>query len=390
MATLWYNARIAAPRGILADGYLLVDGTGVIREIGQSANGKVASSEATETRDLNGKLVLPGLIDVHVHGGGGFDTMRGAYDDLDGMSRFHAENGTTSFLATLTTADPDVLESVLAVTAKATKAGVSGAELLGAHLEGPFLNAIRAGAQSKAHIANPDPSLTERFLKASDGSMRLVTLAPELPGGLAAASRFAAAGVTVSAGHTDATFEEMEAAVRHGVTHMTHHFNGMRPLHHREPGAVGAGLLLPSLTIELIADGIHTHPEVVRMAFMTKPISRICMITDAVMCAGLPDGEYGDSVMENGRIYSKDRTTLAGSSLTMIAALRNTIAFTGLPIWRVLPAFTAVPARQIGAQARKGTLEAGKDADFIVVDDQCELWMTIVRGQVVVNRETEG
>jgi N-acetylglucosamine-6-phosphate deacetylase len=123
---------------------------------------------------------------------------------------------------------------------------------------------------------------------------------------------------------------------------------------------------------------------------MTKPISRICMITDAVRCAGLPDGEYGESVMENGRIYSKDRTTLAGSSLTMIAALRNTVNFTGLPIWRILPAFTSVPARQIGAQARKGTLEAGKDADFIVVDDQCELKMTVVRGQVVANRGMEG
>ncbi len=415
--TLWLNARIATPNGIIEGGGLLVDEHGVIRDIvadgdeaaieaagsagavgkagavgatgagGGSADGATDTVEAdpgtTVVRNLGGRLVLPGLIDVHVHGGGGFEVLRGEFAQLDGMSRFHAAHGTTSFLATLETAPPEQIERVLAATKQAAEAGVSGAELLGLHLEGPFLNGKRAGAQNTAHIIDPDPRLAERFLAAADGCIRLVTLAPELPGGLALASQFAAAGATVSAGHTDATYAEIEQAVKHGVTHMTHHFNGMRPFHHREPGAAGAGLLLPELTIELIADGFHVHPEAIRMAFRMKPSDRICMVTDAVVCAGLPDGEYGHSVMEGGRVYLKDRSSIAGSTLTMIAALRNTLRFTGLPLPCVLPAFTSVPARQAGAAHRKGTLEAGKDADFIVVDEAYNLQMTVVRGRIV-------
>ncbi|MFS0726455.1 N-acetylglucosamine-6-phosphate deacetylase [Paenibacillus sp. 1P07SE] len=381
--TLWYNARIAAPHGIMADYGLLVDENGVILELVEPGR----AVEGAECCDLGGRLMLPGLIDVHVHGSGGYGVMNGAYADLDGMSRFHASHGTTAFLATTETDSRDELERILHETRRAADRGVSGAELLGVHLEGPFLNGKRAGAQSKAHIIDPEPQLTERLLGAAGGGIRLVTLAPELPGGLATAALFAAAGATVSAGHTDATLAEMREAVRHGVTHMTHHFNGMRPMHHREPGAAGAGLLLPELTIELIADGIHVHPEMIRLAFEAKPISQVCLITDAVTCAGLPDGEYGHSVMENGQIYLKDRSTLAGSSLTMIAALRNTIRFTGLSLLQVLPALTSVPARQAGVSERKGSLEAGKDADFIIVDDDLDCLMTVVRGRVVMRKE---
>lgn len=386
--TLWRNAKIATPKGLWNDGYLLVDTNGTIAEAGRE--GRPGSLRHTglngAERDLGGRVVLPGLIDVHVHGGGGFKAMSGEYADLDGMSRFHAESGTTSFLATTMTDAPEAIERTLAGIARAKSAGVSGAELLGAHLEGPFLNALRAGAQSKTLLADPDERMIAQFLQVADGCIRLVTLAPELPGGLTAAARFKAAGATVSAGHTDATFAQMKEAIRHGVTHTTHHFNGMRPMHHREPGATGAGLVLPELTIELIADGIHVHPEMLRMVFLTKPISRICIVTDAVGCAGLPDGAYGDVVMERGQVMSRDRSTLAGSSLTMIEAMRNTLRFTGLSLMRVLPAFTSTPARQIGAEGRKGTLEVGKDADFIVVNDDCELLMTVVRGKTIVDR----
>ncbi|MHA6484993.1 N-acetylglucosamine-6-phosphate deacetylase [Paenibacillus sp. strain BS8-2] len=386
--SLWHNAAVATPTGLLQKGYVLVDENGVIVEVGSSHVGRLPLGEF-EHRDMGGALLLPGLIDVHVHGGGGFETMAGTAEHLDGMSRFHAAHGTTSFLATLMTDDPERISDVLRVTADATLSGVSGAELLGSHLEGPFLNAKRAGAQSKSYIRNPEERMIDRFIDASQGTMRLVTLAPELPGGMAAVAAFSAAGVTVSAGHTDATFAEMKEAVGYGVSHMTHHFNGMRPFHHREPGAAGAGLLLPELTVELIADGIHCHPEVIRLTFLTKPISSICMITDAMLCAGLPDGEYGDSVMENGQIYSKDRSTLAGSSLTMIAALRHTLQFTGMPVEQILPAFTSVPARQAGVDGRKGTLEAGKDADMIVVDDGYELLMTVARGRTIYNRNVQ-
>lgn len=388
--TLWRNANIATPNGLWTDGYLLVDMNGMIREVGkenQPGSLRGAMESIGIEWDLGGRLVLPGLIDVHVHGGGGFEVMGGDYDELDGMSRFHAANGTTSFLATTMTDSQGALEKTLAGIARAKVEGLSGAELLGAHLEGPFLNALRAGAQNKAHLADPDERMIAQLLKAADGCIRLVTLAPELPGGPVAVERFRSAGATVSAGHTDATFAQMEEAVRQGVTHTTHHFNGMRPMHHREPGAAGAGLLLPELTIELIADGMHVHPELIRMAFLTKPVSRICMVTDAVKCAGLPDGAYGDIVMRDGCVMSKDGSTLAGSSLTMLKALRNTLRFTGLPLLQVLSAFTSVPARQIGLEGRKGTIEAGKDADFIVVNGDYELLKTVVRGRTIVEQD---
>lgn len=384
--TLWRNAAIATPGGLIEDGYLLSDERGSIREVGAAGRRQFADGEFANVRDMQGRLMLPGFVDVHVHGGGGFEASGGDYGELDGMSLFHAAHGTTSFLATTMTESPEVIEQTLAGIARAKADGVSGAELLGAHLEGPFLNALRAGAQNKAYLADPDERMIASFLEAADGCIRLVTLAPELPGGLTAAKRFKAAGATVSAGHTDASFAQMEEAIRRGVTHTTHHFNGMRPLHHREPGAAGAGLMLPELTIELIADGIHVHPELVRMAFLTKSVSRICMITDAVKCAGLPDGDYGGAIMEHGQVMTRDRSTLAGSSLTMIEALRNTLRFTRLSLMRILPAFTSVPARQAGVGDRKGALEAGKDADFIVLDDEYGLLATVVRGRPVVNR----
>jgi N-acetylglucosamine-6-phosphate deacetylase len=378
--TLWKNGRICTPDGIIEGGSLLVGEAGTIEAVGTAPP---AGAEDAEVRDLNGQTVLPGLIDVHVHGGNGFSVMNATYEDLDGMSRFHAAHGTTSFLATTSTHSREKIERMLDNAKRAMDRGVSGAELIGIHLEGPFINEKRGGAQDKAHMLQPDPKQLKRFLSAAGGAIRLVTLAPELPGGMELVDMLVQAGVTVSLGHSDALLADVEEAVRRGADHTTHHFNGMRPLHHREPGLAGAGLLLDALTTELIADGIHVHPEVVRLLFRVKSPQKICVITDAVAPAGLPDGEYGDIVMKNGEIYLKSGESLAGSSLTTLQALRNVVRFTGLSVEEVLPSFTTVPARQIKMTKRKGSLEAGKDADFIVVNDELELQATVVRGRVV-------
>lgn len=359
---------------------MLVDERGKIRAVG-GAGLDVPPEAAVE--DWGACAILPGLIDVHVHGGGGFHMMGATYEQVDGMSRFHARHGTTAFLATTATDTNERLRRALRNAAAAIRQGVSGAALIGVHLEGPYLNVKRCGAQDPETIRLPDPEEMEQFLADAEGTIRLVTLAPEMAGGLELARRLAERGITVSLGHSDATYEETREAVRAGATHTTHHFNGMRPLHHREPGLSGAGMALPELTTELIADGIHVHPAVAGLLFEVKGAGKLCAITDAVGCAGLPDGVYGDVRLQNGEVWLLDGSSLAGSTLTMIRALRNLQAFTGRGLEEVLPCFTEVPARQAGVGDRKGSLTAGKDADFIVVDDGLELAATYVGGVAV-------
>ncbi|RAV19141.1 N-acetylglucosamine-6-phosphate deacetylase [Paenibacillus contaminans] len=387
--TIYKNGDFYTPEGIVRSGWMQVDGSGRIKAIGAegTAEPERAFGDDELVVDLKGRSVLPGLIDVHVHGGGGFSMMDADRESLDGMSRFHALHGTTSFLATTVTDTDERIRQALRNAASAVQEGsVTGAELLGVHLEGPFLNAKRAGAQDQSTIRLPDLAALEQYVNDSAGLIKLVTLAPEMEGGMEAVQWLAARGITVSIGHSDATFEEAAEAVHRGASHTTHHFNGMRPLHHREPGLAGAGMMLPELTTELIADGIHVHPALVKLLFDTKGARGLCMITDAVFCAGLPDGEYEHATMKDGKVYLPDSDSLAGSSLTSIRALQNMVAFTGYPVETILPSFTETPARQCGALERKGTLEPGKDADFIVVDDRLELLATYVRGGKVYER----
>jgi N-acetylglucosamine-6-phosphate deacetylase len=258
-----------------------------------------------------------------------------------------------------------------------------GADVIGVHLEGPFLNPLRKGAFEESWLHPPDQGEMDRYIEASGRTIRLITTAPELQGGEAFVRRLAEQGIRVSIGHSDATFEQTAEAVEWGVRHTTHHFNGMRPLHHRDPGVAGAGLMLPSLTTELIADGVHVHPAAVRFLFEVKGAWNVCVITDAVSQAGMPDGEYGDTVVTNGEIYLTGTRTLAGSSSTMLRSLHRVLQYTGRSLENVLPSFTTVPAREAGADDRKGTLEAGKDADFLILDDKLELRQTFVRGMSV-------
>lgn len=380
MSTLFINGKIYTPDSIIDNGRMLVSSSGYIEAIGGS---ELQAEQDTDIQDLAGANVLPGFIDVHVHGGNGFQVMEGEYGHLDEMSRFHAAHGTTSFLATTSTNSKEKTINALQSAAAAQEIGLSGADLLGVHLEGPFINDKRRGAQKREHIRLPGPEELAEYTEASGNTIRLVTLAPEVEGGFAAVEWLVGRGITVSIGHSDATFAQVEQAVKLGASHTTHHFNGMSALHHREPGVAGAGLIMSELTTELIADGIHVHPAVVKLLFATKTPWNVCMITDAVTCAGLPDGDYGSVTMTNGQVYLKDGSSLAGSSLTTIQALRNVLKFTGYPLERILPSLTLVPARQIKVQDKKGSLEAGKDADFLVVDDDLQIRSTYVKGTQV-------
>ncbi|SDW17126.1 N-acetylglucosamine-6-phosphate deacetylase [Paenibacillus sp. CF384] len=380
------GATVYTPNGIVEQGRLIVDEHGKIAAIGGS---ELQVESQVVIQDASGMLLIPGFVDVHIHGGNGCSVMTGEYEQLDGISRFHAAHGTTSFLATTTTAPLERIELALRNIAAAIREGVSGAELIGIHLEGPYIDEKRRGAQSKADIREPNGLEIERLIEAADHRIKLVTLAPEVNGGLEAVRQLASLGITVSAGHSNATYEQVGEAVSSGLSHTTHHFNGMSPLHHREPGLAGAGLMLAELTTELICDGIHVHPAVVKLLFDTKGPDQVCMITDAVSCAGLADGDYGEVTMRGGQILLKDGSSLAGSSLTMIHALRNAIRFTGYPLEKLLPSMTAVPARQAGVVASKGSLEQGKDADFLLLDQNLDIVATYVRGKAVYRRETD-
>jgi len=381
--TAYINATVYTPQGVLQEGRMIISQAGTIVAVGDNA---LALPIGAEVVDLTGCTILPGFIDVHVHGGGGHQMMDGTYEGLDGMSRFHAAHGTTSFLATTGTDSQERLCLALSNATAGIKRGVSGAEVLGIHLEGPYIDYKRSGAQKREYIRLPHRDELALFLATAEEQIKLVTLAPEVEGGMDTVRWLTERGITVSIGHSNATYEEVCEAVALGASHTTHHFNGMSPFHHREPGVAGAGLMLPQLTTELIADGIHVHPAAAKFLYQTKGAENVCMITDAVRCAGMPDGVYGHVKVENGIVSLLDGSSLAGSTLTTIQAFRNMLQFTGLPPEAILPSLTEVPARQIGVNVRKGSIAAGKDADFVVTDASWDIQLTFVKGKKVYGR----
>lgn len=374
------NVRIYTPNGVIENGWMMVNKAGKIEEIG---NGEINVNQNCRSIDAEGLSLLPGFIDIHIHGGNGFSVMDGTYEALSGISTFHVKHGTTSFLATTTTGSRDRILKALTCASACLNTGLPGAEVIGIHLEGPYINPKRSGAQDKGEIRIPDFHELNDFLQAANDKLKLATIAPEVENGMNALLLLKENGVTVSIGHSDATFEQVREAVEKGASHTTHHFNGMSPIHHREPGVAGAGLICPEITTEVIADGIHVHPSMVKFLFETKGPWNVCAITDAVFCAGLPDGEYEDVIVKDGQVHLKDGSSLAGSTLTMINAFKNVLKFTGYSIEEILPSFTLVPARQIGMDHIKGSIEIGKDADFILVDHNLSIVSTFVKGKDV-------
>ncbi len=328
---------------------------------------------AAETRDLGDHVVAPGFVDLHVHGGGGAHFMSGDPEECSRAARFHAAHGTTSLLATTVTAPRDVLARAVAGIAACTDPLI-----LGTHLEGPYLSELRRGAQDRDALRDPDPAELDAL--AASGTVRMVSLAPELPGALDLIGRIAALGAVPALAHTDATYDQAMAAVEAGARHAIHTFNGMRPLHHREPGIVGAVLDAPEVTCELIADGLHVHPAVMRLVHR---VAKAVLVTDAIVAAGLPDGRYAlgavPITVTRGRAETADGD-LAGSTLTMDAAVRNVAGW--LPLPEALALATTAPADVIGA-ARKGRLAPGADADLVVLDAALRPVETFLAGRPV-------
>ncbi|TQS40280.1 N-acetylglucosamine-6-phosphate deacetylase [Cryptosporangium phraense] len=365
--TLLTNARVVTPSGVLDPGWVRVDGTS-IAEIG--------SGEASGV-DLGGAWVLPGFIDLHVHGGGGHDFTASA-DDLAAGVAFHASRGTTRTLISLVTAPLDALETQLSWVADAVKT-LPG--VVGAHLEGPFLASARCGAQNPAHLLDPTPAALDRLLDAGRGCVRVVTVAPERPGGPAAIEQLVAAGVIAAVGHTDADYATTLSAFERGASLVTHAFNGMRGLHHREPGPVPAALDA-GVARELINDGVHVHPAAARL--LLRGPDEVVLVTDAIDATGVGDGTYvlggQDVVVSDGQARLASNGSLAGSTLTMDVAVRRAVVDVGMSVVDASVAASGTPARLLGLADRCGAIAPGLDADLVVLDESLRLTRVMRQG----------
>jgi N-acetylglucosamine-6-phosphate deacetylase len=377
------NARIVIPSGVIENGLLTVK-EGIITQIREASPDGQGLDPELHRIDAQGNWIIPGFIDVHVHGGGGHDFMDADADGISAITKFHAANGTTSLLATTLTASRDDLTAVIDRVNGFMSGPMPYTQIVGVHLEGPFVNVKWKGAQNPAYILPPQPEWLDEWVSRFPGVIKIQTLAPELEGSIEYIEKLASNGIVPSCGHTDATYEQIIEAADHGLRHAVHTFNAMTPLHHRQPGTVGAVLTDDRITAEVIADGHHVHPAGIKLITRAKGSHNVILVTDAMAAAGMPDGEYdlgGLPVhMKCGVARLKENDSLAGSTLTMIRAVQYLVRTVGVSLEEASRMASANPARQLGIDAVTGSLEVGKAADFLQLDASLELQSIWIRG----------
>ncbi len=333
--------------------------------------------------DLKGHLICPGFIDLHVHGAKGFDFSNADQSRLDQILRYHLKHGTTSLVATLMSQPHSA--TLAAIERLSAYNSNHGSALLGIHLEGPYLNPHKAGIHNPAALREPDSGELEEYCRAGGGRLKMITLAPELPGAQEMIRLAGRKNMVAALGHSMAGFEQAQQAVEAGANYATHLFNAMGALHHRNPGLAAYALLDQNVWTEAIADGYHLHPGMLRLIWRLKGL-RMALVTDASPLAGLPDGEY--DVPEQGRLkvnggqISNSQGILAGSDLSLPCAVANMVQFCGCPVESALEMATLNPARILGLAQTKGSLAAGKDADIVVLDSKWQIKMVIKEGRV--------
>lgn len=383
------NAKILTPYRVV-EGCLVME-NGKIKAITQEA------PAGCEIIDAQGHYVSPGFIDLHTHGGGGHDYMDGTVEAFEGAAKAHLEHGTTALLVTTLTCSDEELFNAFRVFETVKNSDFKGPELLGLHLEGPYFSESQKGAQDPRYLKNPDP---DHYLRIFDACpyIRRMTVAPELPGAMELGAELKRRGILASIGHTDADYEDVLVAREHGYDLLTHFYSGMSTLRrvnaYRHLGVIETGYLLDDMSIEIIADGKHLPPELLRLIVKHKSWDRICLITDSMRGAGMPEGSHPklgslkdgqETVISDGVAFLLDKSAFAGSVCTADRCVRTMVQLAGVPLLDAVRMMTVNPARQIGMDNCKGILRAGMDADVCIFDDDIQIKAVFVAGQKLVD-----
>jgi N-acetylglucosamine-6-phosphate deacetylase len=375
------NVKIVTPFRIVENGSIVITGK-QITNLGKVSD--VNISPDIPVYDLKGKTVTPGFIDLLVHGGGGKGFADDSDESIKTISDFFFSHGTTGMLASLFSKKIDLLKNDvnrIATYAERHK----DSNIWGIHMEGPFINPLIKGAHKIEYLWEPSVDMWNELNASARGYIKLMTIAPELKGNIDVIRAAASQGVVPSIGHTLALYDDIEKAIDNGAAHVTHMFNAMRPFHHREPGIMVAALLRNELKVELIADGIHVDPIVMKLLHNIKGSGGIILVTDAIRASGMPDGDYH---FMDQKIIVKDKRaflengTLAGSTLTMENAIKNMVELVGVPLTDAVRMASLNGAKVLGLEHQKGILAVGKDADLVVMDDQFNVHATIYEGQI--------
>jgi len=379
----WFLGKVVTPSGVVEEGAVGIEKE-TITYAGPAA--EAPRNKQDPSRAVTG-WITPGLIDLHLHGAGGRDLMEGTAEAIEQVSRTLVQHGTTAYLATSMVKRDIPANRHLAIAAELTGPIQEGAELLGIHVEGPFVNPLRGGLIRSDRIWPPSRQDLEQILAVAHGKLRMMTMAPELPGALDLLGPLADAGGIGSLGHTEAAFDEAKTGFKKGIRHVTHLYNAMRGLHHREPGALGAVLMDHGVTVQLIADGVHVHPELLRWTAEVLSPDAVVLITDALPAAGLADGLYAydgrNYHSENGSAWYREgpEPKLFGTTCLLDELVRRAMKFMGVTFQQAVRMASWNPARTLGIEKRLGSLAAGCQADLVLWDLSLQVQETILRGK---------
>lgn len=385
---IFLNARLVREDRIVQCGFLSEE-NGIITGLGDMSEAPAVQGEIV---DCQGLYLSPGFVDLHTHGGGGYDFMDGSVSDVIGAARAHMAHGTTALMPTTLTSGDDDLYATIDAYHQALNTTENMPHLIGLHLEGPYFASEHKGAQDERYLMHPHPDHYLKILAYAKGHIKRWSLAPELPGALEMADRLADSGILLSAAHTCATLEQITEAFDHGVTHLTHFYSSMSSIvrvnGRRVLGVVESGYLLDGLTLEIIADGIHLPPDLLRMILRFKPHDSICLCTDSMRGAGLPDGpsilgskkDGQQVIVENGIALMPDRSCFAGSVATADRLVRVMVYQAGLPVWEAVRMMSLNPARFVKLDSLIGSLKVGKRADLVLFDDDISVKSVYVSG----------